>query len=249
MTTWGKIGGPAKSDAKTHAGAAQAAAFAAKLEGQKVGRGGDTVGNPHRIQNCKFELFEFIFLSKLDNNPLSNSSRQPCFSQQYPPPSWKVQKGYVLKGAARAKAGALTSAKAAIAKAKAKAKGKPDAKAWALSPARSPKILQAAQRIRCVCRPSPRPTVGVCNVRLQETTTAQLGGIMKATSKPKVMKAALKPKAAEKADGKRLAGKTVCFTGSLSIQRNYAIAMAINKGAKALRQWQGGVARGCLANI
>ena len=30
------------------------------------GRGDDTVGNPHRAQTCKFELFELIILLKLD---------------------------------------------------------------------------------------------------------------------------------------------------------------------------------------
>ena len=31
-----------------------------------VGRGDDTVGNPHRAQIVQFELFDFILLLKLD---------------------------------------------------------------------------------------------------------------------------------------------------------------------------------------
>ena len=31
-----------------------------------LGRGDDTVGNPHRAQNSQFELFELILLWKLD---------------------------------------------------------------------------------------------------------------------------------------------------------------------------------------
>ena len=31
-----------------------------------LGRGDDTVANPHRAQFVQFELFEFILLSKLD---------------------------------------------------------------------------------------------------------------------------------------------------------------------------------------
>ena len=33
-----------------------------------TGRGDDTVGSPHRAQICQFELFELIFLLKLDKH-------------------------------------------------------------------------------------------------------------------------------------------------------------------------------------
>ena len=44
---------------------------------QYFGRGDDTVGNPHRAQISRFELFELILLLKLDKLYLS---------QQVPPP-------------------------------------------------------------------------------------------------------------------------------------------------------------------
>ena len=34
---------------------------------ETLGRGDDTVGNPHRAQISQFELFELILLLKLDN--------------------------------------------------------------------------------------------------------------------------------------------------------------------------------------
>ena len=50
-----------------------------------IGRGDDTVGNPHRIQISQFELFEIIILSYDCNSLSSNSSRQ-YLNQHYPPP-------------------------------------------------------------------------------------------------------------------------------------------------------------------
>ena len=37
-----------------------------KLDLTDVGRGGDTVGNPHRAQIAQFELFELILLFQVD---------------------------------------------------------------------------------------------------------------------------------------------------------------------------------------
>ena len=53
------------------------------------GMGDDTVGNPRRAQISRFELFELVFLLKLNtNSPPSITSRQKCLSQQYPPHSY-----------------------------------------------------------------------------------------------------------------------------------------------------------------
>ena len=61
---------------------------------ETLGRGDDTVGNPHQAQISQFdraqvyqcELFELIFLLKLDKQFPSNNSRRRYLSQQYPPP-------------------------------------------------------------------------------------------------------------------------------------------------------------------
>ena len=50
-----------------------------------VGRGDDTVGNPHWAQIHKFELFELILASKLDKQ-FPVEQRQQHLSQQHPPP-------------------------------------------------------------------------------------------------------------------------------------------------------------------
>ena len=68
----------------------------------RIGRGDDTVGNPHRAQISQFELFEVKFISRAFRVcPLveirqtapcqairgkSSDSRQQYLSQQYPPP-------------------------------------------------------------------------------------------------------------------------------------------------------------------
>ena len=49
------------------------------------GRGNDTVGNPHRAHNSRFEFFELVLLLRLDKQSLSTNSRQQYLSQQYPP--------------------------------------------------------------------------------------------------------------------------------------------------------------------
>ena len=58
----------------------------------KVGSGDDTIGNPRRAQISQFELFELIFLLKLDSS-LSSDSRQQHLSQQYPPPLLQGRRG------------------------------------------------------------------------------------------------------------------------------------------------------------
>ena len=54
--------------------------------GGGLGRGNDTVGNPHRAQISQFGLFEFILLLNSGTNYLSSNSSRQDLDQQYPPP-------------------------------------------------------------------------------------------------------------------------------------------------------------------
>ena len=51
----------------------------------RLGRGDDTVGDPHRAQIYTFKSFELMLCLKL-NKPRSSNARQQHLSQQYPSP-------------------------------------------------------------------------------------------------------------------------------------------------------------------
>ena len=52
-----------------------------------IGRGDDTVGNPHGAQVSKFELFELILIIEIRQTAACRGiQRQQYLSQQYPPP-------------------------------------------------------------------------------------------------------------------------------------------------------------------
>ena len=58
----------------------------------KLGRGDDTVGNPHRAKIYQFELFELILLSKLDRRfPVE---RFAATVSQSTVPSPRLKKGF-----------------------------------------------------------------------------------------------------------------------------------------------------------
>ena len=52
-----------------------------------LGRGDDTVGNPHRAQISQFEVFEFITLLKLDKQFSIEQSEAIVSQSTGPPPS------------------------------------------------------------------------------------------------------------------------------------------------------------------
>ena len=63
-----------------------AAVEASRRPGASLGRGDDTVGNPHRARISQFELFELILLLKLDERFPVEQFEAADLSQQYPSP-------------------------------------------------------------------------------------------------------------------------------------------------------------------